>query len=197
MTTLLPTVQWAQRRDKILLRVSIADATKDAVTIEPTKVSIDTVAGSPSKHYKVAIELYGEIDPAQSRFHVGGHEITIFLIRKEEGPYWPRLLKTAGKAHYLKVDFDKWKDEDEADENDDMGMGDMGGMGGMGGMDMSSLMSGMGGMGGMGGMDMSSLMSGMGGMGGMGGGMPDFGDDEGDDEGEGDEAPADSAEQVE
>ena len=38
------------------------------------------------------------------------------LIKSEEGPYWPRLLKESKKCHWLKVDFNKWKDEDESDE---------------------------------------------------------------------------------
>ena len=37
--------------------------------------------------------------------------------------------------HWLKTDFDKWKDEDESEDEDQMGgMGGMPGMGGMGGM---------------------------------------------------------------
>ncbi len=96
------------------------------------------------------------------------------LIKQEAGPYWPRLLKDSKKNHWLKADWNKWRDEDEEEEAEEGAPGgadfgdmfrNMGGMGGMGGM------PGMGGMGmpGMGGM-------GMPGMGGMGDEMPDLDD---------------------
>merc|ERR1711997_482605 len=40
-----------------------------------------------------------------------------------EGPYWERLLKDKTKQHWLKVDFQKWKDEDDSDE--EAGGGDL------------------------------------------------------------------------
>lgn len=58
----------------------------------------------------------------------------MFILKKQEkGPYWPRLLKEAKKVHWLKADWNKWKDEDEEDEED------AGGLGGMG--DMSSMVN--------------------------------------------------------
>lgn len=46
--------------------------------------------------------------------------IELVLKKKEEdGPYWPHLMKDKKKYHWLKVDFNKWKDED--DSEDDVG----------------------------------------------------------------------------
>lgn len=43
-----------------------------------------------------------------------GPRNTILLLVKEESKWWPRLLKATGKAPpYVKVDWDKWVDEDE------------------------------------------------------------------------------------
>lgn len=72
-----------------------------------------------------------------------------FIISKAEGAqeYWNSLTADKKKPHWLKVDFNKWKDEDEVDTDEEGGP--MGGGGGMGG-DMSSMMGG-GGMPGMGG----------------------------------------------
>ena len=77
----------------------------------------------------------------------------------EEGPYWERLLADKTKAHWLKIDFGKWKDEDDSDAEGEVGAGAPGGGG-----DLEEMMKNMGGLGG-----------GMGGMGGMGGGMPGMG----------------------
>jgi hypothetical protein len=65
----------------------------------------------------------------------------MFILKKQErGPYWPRLLKDTKKVHWLKADWNKWKDEDEEVE-EDVGQGNdfdnmfkqMGGLGGLGG----------------------------------------------------------------
>ena len=43
---------------------------------------------------------------------------TSFMIVKAESKWWPRLLKASGRAPaFLKVDWDKWVDEDEEEEN--------------------------------------------------------------------------------
>ena len=41
-----------------------------------------------------------------------------FALEKKdgEGPYWKRLVKEEKKQHWLKVDFNKWRDEDESDD---------------------------------------------------------------------------------
>ena len=49
--------------------------------------------------------------------HVRDRNIEMLLVRKASGPYWPHLLKSKVKQHWLKVDFLKWKDEDD-DEAD-------------------------------------------------------------------------------
>ena len=56
--------------------------------------------------------------------------IEFALEKKEDGPYWDRLLKEKTKRHWLKIDFNKWKDEDESDEEEAAGPGGPGGAGG-------------------------------------------------------------------
>ena len=75
--------------------------------------------------------------------------ITLVIAKKDEGPYWPRLLKASGKSpQYIKADWDKWVDEDEEDEAEDA----------MAGLDMSAMQQ-FGGMGGDmgGGIDLSKF----------------------------------------
>lgn len=41
-----------------------------------------------------------------------------YLVKKAQGNWWPRLLKKEGKPPvFLKVDWDKWVDEDDEKEN--------------------------------------------------------------------------------
>ncbi|KAI7757137.1 hypothetical protein M8C21_029490 [Ambrosia artemisiifolia] len=191
-----PEVKWAQREDKVFITVVLAD-TKDAkVNLAPEGVfSFSAKAGE--HEYDLKLELFDKVNVEESKINIG--ERSIFcILEKAEPKWWNKLLAGDARApHYVKVDWDKWVDEDDDAGPADLDMGgmdfskfgDMGGMGmpGMGGMGMP----GMGGMGmpGMGGMG----MPGMGGMGMPGmGGMPNMdefmgGDDEDSDE-EGDEA---------
>lgn len=166
---------------------------------------------SDGKDYEVNIEFFKPVDSSEdsgSTYKVQKRSVHMHIMKaaakeEEDGgdddEFWPRLLKDkALEKNQVKIDWDRYVDEDEEDEAGGfdtsaldggagmggmpgMGMGGMPGMGGEGGMDLASMMGGMGGMGGgaggMGGMDMEALMKQMGGMGDMGDG-PDG--DEGD-----------------
>merc|ERR1712227_592013 len=73
----------------------------------------------------------------KTKYAVRDRVIEFALEKKDgEGPYWKRLVKEEKKQHWLKVDFNKWRDEDESD--DEAG----------GGQDLEQMMSQMGGLGG-------------------------------------------------
>ena len=65
----------------------------------------------PSKKgvtWHVSLDLYGEIDPENSKVNHNDREVELVLRKKElKDEYWPRLLKTDKKVHFLKTDFDK------------------------------------------------------------------------------------------
>ncbi|KAJ0691727.1 putative CS domain, HSP20-like chaperone [Helianthus annuus] len=214
-----PEVKWAQREDKVFITVVLAD-TKDAkVNLAPEGVF--TFSAKAGQHeYDLKLELFDKVNVEESKINIG--ERSIFcILEKAEAKWWSKLLSGDAKTpHYVKVDWDKWADEDDDAGPADLDMGGMdfskfGDMGGMGGMGMPGMggmgMPGMGGMGmpGMGGMGMPGMggmgMPGMGGMGmpGMGGmGMPNMdefmgGDDEDtDDEGQETGATSKAAEAV-
>lgn len=77
------------------------------------------VGGTDQKDYEVTIQLFGKIKPNDSRYVVRQRNIELVLIKEEE-KYWPRLLSEKTKFHWLKVDFNKWKDEEESDEENNM-----------------------------------------------------------------------------
>lgn len=54
------------------------------------------------------LNFYGEVDVENSKTNHTARDIEFVLRKKEtKEEYWPRLLKDAKKAHYLKTDFDK------------------------------------------------------------------------------------------
>ena len=77
------------------------------MSITPTNVSF---AGYSKKgiNYDVSLDLYGEIDTEHTKVNHNDREVELVLRKKElKEEYWPRLLKSTQKAHFLKTDFDK------------------------------------------------------------------------------------------
>jgi len=179
--SLKPEVKWAQRDDSVFLTVQLSEAKDIKLEITPEgKFSFSAKGGPDQKEYAVEIELFGEINVDDSKQLINTQKIFCTMMKKEASDeYWPRLQKVKSREHWLKIDFDKWKDADESEDEDKpdnydqagmQGMG--GGMPGMGGPPGGG-MPGMGG--GPGGFDMEAMMKQMQGMGGGGaGGMPDM-----------------------
>ncbi|KAK8939233.1 hypothetical protein KSP39_PZI011622 [Platanthera zijinensis] len=97
------------------------------------------VIGPDNNWYDVKMELYGKVDVETNKLNSGDRSI-FCVIEKEEKCWWKKLLCGDGKLpHYVKVDWDKWVDEDEDDlsapSEDQFGGMDFSKFGNMGGMD--------------------------------------------------------------
>lgn len=147
-----PPVLWAQRANIVYLSVCLEDCQKPEIKIEEDKVYFKGTGGTEKKEHEVTMNLYREVVPGESKYVVRDRLIEIFLKKKEEGPYWQFLLKDKKKNHWLKVDFQKWRDEDDSDDE-----GEGGGGGGGGGQDLEEMMRQIGGLGGAGGGDKPDL----------------------------------------
>jgi len=169
-----PWITWAQRPKLIILTIQLSDCKDPEIKVDADKLHFKGIGGPDKKCYEANLEFFKEIDTEASKFAVRDRVIEFALEKKEEGPYWDRLLKKAGKQHWLKIDFNKWKNEDDSDDEGAAQGGPPGGAPGGGGGDLEEMMrsmGGLGGMGGMGGMGGPGGMPGMPGMGGMPGGM--------------------------
>lgn len=189
-------IKWAQRSDSVYLTIALPDVKDETINLSDEKLVFK--GKSQDKEYEVDIEFFKPVDAKGSTYKILPRSVQMVVMKatKEDGEdeeFWPRLLKDkALEKNQVKIDWDRYVDEDEEEEaggfdmsalEGGMGMGGMPGMGGMGGMPG---MEGMGGMGGPGGMDMEALMKQMGDMGGPGGGgdakEPDSDDDSDDDD---------------
>ncbi|KOC68824.1 Uncharacterized protein WH47_10812, partial [Habropoda laboriosa] len=133
-----PPVLWAQRRDIIYLTICLEDCKDPVINIEPQMIYFKGVGGTEQKMHELTINLYEEINPILTQQKLRGRTLELILTRKKSGPYWPRLTKEKTKAHWLKSDFNKWKDEDDSDDDADT----------KGGSDLEEMMRQMGGLGG-------------------------------------------------
>lgn len=138
-----PPVMWAQRSAVIFMTINLEDAKDPDIKISKDSVFFKGVGGVEKKSYEVTIPLYKEIDPEKSKSFNRERCIEFILTKANtDDSYWPSLIKDKKKFHWLKCDFNKWRDEDDSGDE---------GVGGMGGGDFEEMMRQMGGLGGGGG----------------------------------------------
>ncbi|NP_001036958.1 uncharacterized protein CG16817-like [Bombyx mandarina] len=113
-----PPVLWAQRKEDVFLTFSVE--TKDpTIKIEKDSVYFRGEGAPDNRLHEVTIALYDTVLPEKSVFVNKGRCVEMILRKeKTDGPFWPTLTKDKKKPHYLKIDFNKWNDEDdEVEEN--------------------------------------------------------------------------------
>ncbi|CAD5188130.1 co-chaperone protein p23-1-like [Musa acuminata AAA Group] len=118
-----PTTKWAQRSDKVYITIELPDAKDVKLTLEPEgRFYFSATSGTANIRYELDLELFDRVIVDESKAAVGLRTIC-YLVKKAEKKWWSRLLKQAGKPPvYLKVDWDKWIDEDDEKENKFGGM---------------------------------------------------------------------------
>ncbi|KAH9728576.1 Co-chaperone protein p23-2 [Citrus sinensis] len=112
-----PEVLWAQRSDKVYLTISLPDAKDISVKCEPQGIFGFSAVGVQGELFDFSLELFGKTLPEKCKTKVGLRNI-ICSVQKEEKGWWKRLLKSEEKpAPYIKVDWNKWCDEDDEGSN--------------------------------------------------------------------------------
>ncbi|XP_057519276.1 co-chaperone protein p23-2 [Amaranthus tricolor] len=118
-----PEVLWAQRSDKIYLTVALPDAKDILVKCEPEGLFKFSASGPQGENYECTLELFGAIVPEGCKTKTGWRNI-LCSIQKEQKGWWKRLLKSERSPPYLKVDWNKWCDEDEEESDSDLAYDD-------------------------------------------------------------------------
>ncbi|XP_028063494.1 co-chaperone protein p23-2 [Camellia sinensis] len=108
-----PEVLWAQRSDKVYLTIALPDAKNVSLKCEPQGLFSFSAKGVQGESFDFSLELYGKIVPQSCKSNVGLRNI-LCSIQKDQKGWWKRLLKSEEKpAPYIKVDWNKWCDEDD------------------------------------------------------------------------------------
>lgn len=113
-TASTPPVTWAQQKTLIFVSMCVEDCKDPVCKIETDKIHFEGNGGTERKDYQLSLDLFGEIDTEKSQHHVTGRLVEFVLTKKDTENYWPRLTKQKVKYHWLRVDFVKWQDADEA-----------------------------------------------------------------------------------
>ncbi|KAL7079754.1 hypothetical protein ACQ4LE_001815 [Meloidogyne hapla] len=121
MTTSIkhPSILWAQRADQVFLTIEDGDLKINELLCEGEKFKIKGEKGG--EKYEADLDLYGKLKGAE-RKKIDTNRRLELVIPKEKAEWWPRLLKASGKVPWIKVDFNKWKDEDEVSDYEDEGI---------------------------------------------------------------------------
>nr|CAB3498749.1 unnamed protein product [Digitaria exilis] len=108
-----PEVLWAQRSEKIYLTISLPDA-KDVVLKTEPKGLFTFSAVAHGEPFSFTLELFDSVLPEGSKTKTKmGLRNIVCSIQKEKKGWWNRLLKSEEKHPYIKVDWNKWCDEDD------------------------------------------------------------------------------------
>ena len=126
----------------------ISDVKDEKIVLTDTELKFN--GKSNDKEYEVSIEFLKAVDAEGSTYKVLPRSIQMHILKKdkEEEEFWPRLLKDKLlEKNQVKIDWDRYVDEDEEEEQGGFDMSNL-----EGGMGMGGMPPGMGGMGGMPGM---------------------------------------------
>lgn len=87
------------------------------------------VSTTADKAYEVTLNFLHKINPDTVINKNTARNIEFTIFKVDDGPYWDSLTNDKKKPHFLKVDFNKWEDEDAetvgedgANEGGDMDM---------------------------------------------------------------------------
>ncbi|XP_039502662.1 very-long-chain (3R)-3-hydroxyacyl-CoA dehydratase 3 [Drosophila santomea] len=116
MANLSPLVYWSQTKQTLLLKVDLKDAKGAIADFSPVSVNFSANGHGARgvNAYKFELHFYALIDDENATFVVSDNKIEL-QIRKLEPEWWPRLVATPQKPHWLKIDFDRWRTEDDVE----------------------------------------------------------------------------------
>lgn len=113
-----PSVSWAQRKGQVYITFNVECAKPD-IKIENKSLFFKGTCAPEQKVLEVSIPLYAEINPEKSKQENKGRYIEVILAKdKLNEPFWPTLTTDKKKPHWLKVDFNRWQEEDDSDVED-------------------------------------------------------------------------------
>jgi hypothetical protein len=80
-----------------------------------------TSGSSSGKRYELKIAFLHELEPQGIRKVFKDNGIELVLPKaQQDAPFWDRLVAGKEKQHWLRVDFNRWKDEDETESEEEL-----------------------------------------------------------------------------
>ncbi|KAG5893047.1 hypothetical protein JTB14_014827 [Gonioctena quinquepunctata] len=114
MTVLSPFVYWAQDENNLFLKVDLKDVKNPEVSLEERKIYFYSkgTGAQGLQNYEFHIDFHSDLDMNTKNVKLTDYKVDLTLTKAEKG-WWPRLTSQPQKPAWLKIDFDKWKSEDD------------------------------------------------------------------------------------
>jgi len=118
----LAPVKWAQRSDSIYLTIDLRDVQESKIDL--TGTGLHFTGTSQGKDYELHLEFLHEVDPQRSVWNVLPRSVQMHLVKATSSThFWERLLKDKQQEKTnVKVDWDKFVDEDEESKHNQFDM---------------------------------------------------------------------------
>mmetsp|Transcript_28788 Transcript_28788/g.43201 ORF Transcript_28788/g.43201 Transcript_28788/m.43201 type:complete len:150 (-) Transcript_28788:123-572(-) len=114
-------IKWAQRSDSLYITIALQDVKEESIDLSDSELKFK--GKSNDKEYEVNIEFFKSVDAKDSTYKVLPRSVQMCVMKnKPEGDdeteeFWPRLLKDkALEKNQVKIDWDRYVDEDEEEE---------------------------------------------------------------------------------
>lgn len=121
MATSHPPLMWAQDRNQVFITIKLQDVANETIQFNTNSFVFKGTTTSPPMEYDMTLELFGNIDPESrdTKYAIFGRNVKIELKKNDARSWWPRLAKTTNKLHNVKIDWERWVDNEE-DFDDDL-----------------------------------------------------------------------------
>ncbi|CAG2054365.1 unnamed protein product [Timema podura] len=117
---LSPFVYWAQTESNLTLKVDLKDVKNPDVQLENKKLQFGAqgYGARGLNKYAFTLDFHSAIDPEESHYKVYDRNVD-FTLKKKESGWWPRITGMPQKPAWLKIDFDRWKSEEDVEDDDE------------------------------------------------------------------------------
>ena len=112
MVSSIPNIKWAERKDRLFVTIELNEVKEPKINL--TDDNRLTFTGKvENTSYNLDIELFGEVNKAESKWTLDTRNILINIKKKNKGPYWNYINKDKKKYNFIHVDWQMFLDEDE------------------------------------------------------------------------------------
>jgi prostaglandin-E synthase len=108
-----PSIRWTQNDNVLYLTVEVEDLKVEKMLCKGDRFFISGTNNFGKKSYKANLELYA---PIKGYRQIETARQIELVFPTESAERWPRLLKACNKAPWLRIDFNKWTDDDANDD---------------------------------------------------------------------------------
>ena len=108
-----PSILWAQDRANLFITIEINNFKNQDITFNTNNVRL--VGTSGNREYDIVIDFNSDIVNEKSNWIIKQNCIEL-VVMKGKQLFWQKLTKN--KQNNIRIDWQKWKDEDDDEEDD-------------------------------------------------------------------------------